>query len=169
LRTQQIAGRKAVYVAVAVAYAADPDSLKYLRRQVWRWMAGFFQNVRLHGRQLPRAKPMLALWVFLAVFEILTVPLWYAWPPLAILWWHQDPTVVLGWWFGAEFALILPPLLYAAAKRHLNPLRVISYVPFVYLNKLVNFTYAWKALVVELILVPLGLSTGLTSYQKGRA
>jgi hypothetical protein len=34
--------------------------------------------------------------------------------------------------------------------------------------KLVNIYYAWKALVVELLLVPLRLSKGLTVYEKGR-
>ncbi|MEV0119685.1 hypothetical protein AB0H77_41605 [Streptomyces sp. NPDC050844] len=32
----------------------------------------------------------------------------------------------------------------------------------------VNVCYAWKALIVELVLVPLRLSKGLTVYEKGR-
>jgi hypothetical protein len=42
-------------------------------------------------------------------------------------------------------------------------------IPFVYLTKAVNVYYAWKALIVELVLVPLRLSRGLVIYEKGRA
>jgi len=46
--TQQIAGNKAVYVAAAEAWAADPETIRYLRKQMNRWMSGFFQDqVRL--------------------------------------------------------------------------------------------------------------------------
>ena len=58
--TQQIRGYRAVYVGGAVAYAAN-QILPFLRKQVKRWMAGFFQNVRIHARMLVRHKPMLAL------------------------------------------------------------------------------------------------------------
>src|SRR4051794_16016147 len=73
--SQEIAGNKAVYVGDAVAWAADPETLTYLRKQVWRWMAGFFQNVRLHMWKLVTRKPMLAVWIALAVLEIVTAPL----------------------------------------------------------------------------------------------
>ncbi len=167
--SKQIEGRKAVYVADAVAYAADPEDFTYLRKQVWRWMAGFFQNVRLHTGSLIRHKPMLALWVLLAVWEILTVPLWYAMPFiwLLVLDWSIGTTAM--WFFGAEIALLLPPLLYGCIRRRVPILHMLASLPSLYLVKAVNFAYAWKALVVELILVPMSLSRGLHDYEKGRA
>ncbi|MFI1159645.1 hypothetical protein [Streptomyces sioyaensis] len=42
-------------------------------------------------------------------------------------------------------------------------------IPCVYATKAVNLVYAWKALIVELLLVPLHLARGLTVYEKGRA
>ncbi|GAA2468535.1 hypothetical protein GCM10010273_64760 [Streptomyces lavendulocolor] len=39
----------------------------------------------------------------------------------------------------------------------------------VYMNKMVNVLYAWKALLVELLGVPLKLTEGLVTYEKGRA
>jgi N-acetylglucosaminyltransferase len=167
--SQQIAGQRAVYVGNAVAYAADPSTMLYLRKQVWRWMSGFFQNVRVHGRELVSRKRMLGVWVFCAVWEILTVPLWYAVPFIWLFVFHWPLVVVLIWFFGAEFALVLPPLMYASVRRRVSFWHVLSCLPALYVVKAVNFAYAWKALVVELVLVPLGRSQGLHDYEKGRA
>ncbi|WP_128375359.1 glycosyltransferase family 2 protein [Streptomyces cavernae] len=167
--SKQIEGRKAVYVGDAMAWAADPSDLKYLRKQVWRWMAGFFQNVRIHSRHMVRNKPLLLLWVLIAVWDILTAPLWYAMPFVLIFGMHQSVTVTLLWWAVAELVLLTPPLLYAARRRKLPYLRVMRNLPYVYLNKMVNVWYAWRALIVELVAVPLKLTQGLCVYEKGRA
>ena len=167
--SQQIAGKRAVYVGSAVAYAADPEDFTYLRKQVWRWMAGFFQNVRIHSKDLVLRKRLLALWVFLAVWEILTVPLWYAMPLVFLFVFDWSPTTAAIWFFGAEFALLGPPLLYGAIRRRVPVLHVIACIPALYVVKAINFAYAWKALIVELVLVPLGVSQGMHDYEKGRA
>ncbi|MEU9120958.1 glycosyltransferase family 2 protein [Streptomyces sp. NPDC048506] len=167
--SQQIAGRRAVYVSDAVALAADPEDLTYLRKQVWRWMAGFCQNVRLHWGRLITHKPLLALWVLLALFEIVSAPLWWATPFLAAATTDQPLAVTVTWWVATDLLLTLPPLLYAAHRRRLRLSGVLLNVPCVYATKAVNLVYAWKALVVELLLVPLHLSRGLTVYEKGRA
>jgi len=164
----QIAGLKAMYVSDAVAWAADPETLLYLRKQVWRWMAGFFQNVRLHMWPMAVRKPMLALWVTLAVLEILLAPLWWASPVLLTLVWHVSPAHAIATWLGSELLLITPPLLYAARRRRLPVLKVLGNVPCIYPTRAVNTYYAWKGLVIELILVPLRLAKGLTVYEKGR-
>ncbi|HZR51558.1 MAG TPA: glycosyltransferase family 2 protein [Streptosporangiaceae bacterium] len=166
--SQQIMGMKAVYVSGAVAWAADPASVKFLRKQVWRWMSGFFQNVRIHWRDLLRRKRMLALWIALALVEICMAPIWWISPVLLPLVFHMSFVGVMSWWFGLETAMLLPPLLYACVRRRLNPARVLFNIPCVYFNKAFNTYYAWKALIVELVLVPLGLSNGLVIYEKGR-
>lgn len=167
--SQQIAGMRAVYVGDAVAYAADPETLTYLKKQVWRWMAGFFQNVRIHYASLLRKKKMLSLWVSLAVIEIMCAPLWYTSPVVFPLLFDVSVWTVLLWWGIAEFFVMLPPLIYACRRRQLKYHRVIFNIPAVYANKAVNIYYAWKAMVVELVLVPCGLTSGLTDYEKGRA
>jgi cellulose synthase/poly-beta-1,6-N-acetylglucosamine synthase-like glycosyltransferase len=167
--SMQIAGRRAVYVGEAVAWAADPETLTYLRKQVWRWMAGFFQNVRLHLGGLVRRKPMLAVWILLALAEVFAAPLWWATPFVLTLGMHRSVGAALTLWLGSELLLTVPPLLYAARRRRLPVLGVMANIPFVYLTKAVNVYYAWKALIVELILVPLRLSRGLVVYEKGRA
>lgn len=167
--SQQIAGKRAVYVGDAVAWAADPTTLLYLRKQMWRWMAGFFQNVRLHYLDLLRKKQMLALWVTLALVEILVAPLWYLSPIILPVFFDIQFGVVMLWWMGVETALIIPPLLYACWRRGLGYWTVLSRIPNTYLNKAVNIYYAWKAMAVELVGVPLGLTRGLVVYEKGRA
>ncbi|MFI1962809.1 glycosyltransferase family 2 protein [Streptomyces pathocidini] len=167
--SRQIEGRKAVYVGAAMAWAADPETLTYLRKQVWRWMAGFCQNVRLHTGRLVTRKPLLAVWVLLALVEILTAPLWWAAPFVAAATTPASLPSTLAWWLSAELAFTIPPLAYAAHRRKLPLARVLLNIPCVYPTKVVNLYYAWKALIVELLLVPLGLSQGLTVYEKGRA
>lgn len=166
--SQQIAGHRARYVGDAVAWAADPESLLYLRKQVWRWMAGFCQNVRIHTRALISRKPILAVWVLLAILEILTAPLWWSTPLILTLGFGRPVLPTLAWWLAAELVFTLPPLIYAARRRRLPLWRVLFDIPCVYPNKIVNLCYAWKAVVVELVLVPLKLSRGLTVYEKGR-
>lgn len=167
--SQQIAGRRAVYVGGAVAWAADPETLMYLRKQVWRWMAGFFQNVRLHLWELVLRKPVLAMWIIVAVLEIIVAPVWWVTPVLGPLALHWPVGGTLAWWLGTELGFTAPPLIYAAVRRRLPITRVLANLPCVYATKIVNLYYAWKAMVVELVLVPLGISRGLVVYEKGRA
>lgn len=167
--SKQIEGRRAVYVGDAVAWAADPTTLTYLRKQVWRWMAGFFQNVRIHAMPMVLRKPMLLLWILVALWDIVTAPLWYAMPFILTFGFHQPLWVVMVWWIGIEVVLLWMPLVYAARRRHLSYLRILRNFPYVYLNKMVNIFYAWKALLVEMIGVPLHLTVGLCTYEKGRA
>ncbi|MBA0052416.1 glycosyltransferase family 2 protein [Streptomyces sp. AJS327] len=166
--TEQIAGRRARYVSTAVAWAADPETLRYLRKQVWRWMAGYCQNVRLHTGALLRHKPILALWVLLALVEILLAPLWWSAPLILTLGYGQPALPTWSWWIGSELLLTLPPLVYAVRRRGLSLWQVLLNLPCVYPTKIVNLCYAWKALAVELVGVPLRLTRGLTVYEKGR-
>jgi hypothetical protein len=82
---------------------------------------------------------------------------------------HKSISATLAFWLGSELLFTAPPLIYAARRRKLSMLHVLMNVPFVYLTKAINVYYAWKAFVVELILVPLRLSPGLVIYEKGRA
>ncbi|MEB8336990.1 hypothetical protein [Streptomyces endophyticus] len=59
------------------------------------------------------------------------------------------------------------PLIRAARRRRLPILPVLANIPCAYATKNINPIYAWKALPVELLLVPLGLIRGLTVYEKG--
>jgi N-acetylglucosaminyltransferase len=166
--TQQIAGNKAVYVAAAEAWAADPETIRYLRKQMNRWMSGFFQNIRIHFWPAWRHKPMLAFWYSVAIAEILMLPLWWGGPLLWVYVWHDPFARTFEWWLALQLAVNIPVLMYAAVRRRVNPLSVLMNFPLVYVNGAVNSFYAWKGMIVELVLVPLGIARGLTVYEKGR-
>jgi N-acetylglucosaminyltransferase len=166
--SQQIAGNRAVYVAAAEAWAADPETIRYLRKQMNRWMSGFFQNMRIHFWPAWRHKPMLAFWYSVAIAEILMLPLWWGGPLLWVYVWHDPFVRTFEWWLGLQLAVNIPVLMYAAVRRRVNPLSVLVNFPLVYVNGAVNSFYAWKGMIVELVLVPLGIARGLTVYEKGR-
>lgn len=165
--SKQIEGRKAVYVHEAVARAADPKDAKYLSKQTWRWQVGYFQNIRLHKKDIFKKK-WLAFWVYFSVLEILIMPGWYLMPVLPFLfgmtYGHAIP-----FFFGSEFLLSAPILIYAARKRNMSVMKVLRYWPCMYANKAISIYYTWKAMICELLLVPLGLRQSFLVYEKGRA
>jgi len=163
---RQIAGGRAVYVSDAVCWAIEPATIEYMRKQTWRWMAGFVQCVRKHGMGMIRHKKMLALWTGLALFDMAISPLWWLWAAMMVVLGHLTTAALI---VGGEMMVMLPLLAYAARRHRLSLPRVVVNVPFVYINRMINNYYAWKALIVELILVPLRLSKGLTDFEKGRA
>jgi cellulose synthase/poly-beta-1,6-N-acetylglucosamine synthase-like glycosyltransferase len=164
--SQQIAGHGAAYVADAVAYAAEPTSRHFMCAQLNRWKTGYFQNVRQHGWNMVRRKPMLALWVAISLVEILLSPLMVALP----VWWMADggsPLVVAAWMASSEVLLFGPSLAYAIRKRKLSVWRVLRCWPSFYILKAFNAYYDFKAIVTELILVPLRLKKSNLVYVKG--
>lgn len=150
----QTEGWRAVHVAAAVAWVEESGELTHVRMRDWRWMVGFFQNVRIHFPEMTRRRPMLAAWILLSLVEIIIAPLWLAWPIHRI---GLDGPVWQGiaWWCGAEIALTLPPLLYVFGQRRVPLRRMLRALPRAYVMKMVNLYFAWKTLVVELLLVPL--------------
>lgn len=166
--SQQIAGRKALYIPNIVAYAAEPDSREFLCKQLNRWKSGWFQNVRIHWKDLLKSKKMLALWVALSLYEILMSPIFLAVPVLLIasglpvLW--VIALLVLG-----ELMFFYPPILYGCVKRGIPWWKPFAWYPSFFVLKLHNFYYDVKCSFVELVLVPLGLSKGLTTYVRGKA
>lgn len=166
--SQQIAGKRAVYVGDAVAYAAEPNSRKYLCEQLKRWKSGWFQNVRHHGFNLVRRKPFLALWVSLSLYEIVMSP-YMAYLPYRLVsdgvpLWLLGILLVVG-----ELLLFFPPILYGCVRRGIPWWKAFLWYPSFWVLKLHNFYYDVRCFVVELVLVPLGLSRGLTVYVRGKA
>lgn len=164
---RQIAGQRAVYISSAVARAADPENLKFMRVQMWRWMAGFFQNVRLHYWDLLRHKKMLWFWVTLAVLEIALAPFWYLIPIAPMLFGLSYQTAIT-LFIGSELVISALPLFYGALRRKVPLHIVVLSWPCLYANRLVNLVYAWKAMIYELVLVPLGLKKTFLTYKMGR-
>ena len=163
----QIAGYKAKYVPKAEAYAADPENIKYLNIQMERWMAGFYQNVRLHLFKELRHKPVLAFWMILAMLEIILIPAWYAVPVVGVAAMGWPILSVLFWYLLVETIITGLPVLYGMYRRKLG-LKTLLYIPFLWVNRIVNQYQALKQFGIEMIGVPLGLTAGLSNYKMGR-
>ena len=161
-----LSGEKAVYVPDAVVWTIDPPTGPMLGRQVNRWMSSYFQSVRLHWKEAAH-KPMLTLWVVTCFLESVLSPFYWASPVLVALVWHIPWILILWWWLGAQTVLMLPPLVYGSIKRRINPLRILASIPFLYYTRIFNTWYTTRAMVVELVLVPLGISKGMTIFEKG--
>jgi hypothetical protein len=136
-------------------------------KQLNRWKHGFFQNIRQHFPSMVRHKPMLALWVGMALFEIMFSPVIMLLPIIAVEVLHRSLLTLLFWWVGSEAVMVGIPIAVATKKRRANPWRVLMHYPSFYVLKIFNMYYDFKAMTVELILAPLGLATSLATYEKG--
>lgn len=166
--SQQIMGRKALYIPDIVAYAAEPNSREFLCKQLNRWKSGWFQNVRQHWKDLLKSKKMLALWVSLNLYEILASPILLILPILLITGGLPIPLVLAMLVIG-ELVFFYPPILYGCIKRKIPWWKPFVWYPSFFILKVHNFYYDVKCFVVELVLVPLNLSSGLTVYVRGKA
>jgi cellulose synthase/poly-beta-1,6-N-acetylglucosamine synthase-like glycosyltransferase len=166
---QHIAKRKAVYVADAVARAAEPESLKYLSKQLKRWKCGWFHGFRMQYGRLLRNRPMVALWAGLQFLETVLAPLIIVLPILMFFVWHSPALNILEWWALGDLVTFWPPVLYGCWKRKYSPLKAILSYPAWYLLKAVNFRWDMHMMVRELVLVPLGICKPFTTYERGKA
>lgn len=164
--SQQITGKRAAYVADAVAYAAEPETAHFMRVQLRRWKHGYFQNVRQHYLPMIRRKPMLALWVSLSLLEILLSPLLLVLLAVALVT-GLDPAQMGAWWAVSEALVFGPALAYAVVKRKLRPWAVLKCWPAFYVLKVFNFWYDLRGIAKELIAVPLGWTRSSLIYEKG--
>lgn len=164
--TQQIAGKRAFYVHDAIARAAEPDSLKFMATQLKRWKSGYFQNVRLHWRELVSKKKLLALWVSMQLVEMLLAPaaliLPVFWINGGLAWW-KVPLL----WVAGDFLTFWPIVLWGCHKRGYSMGKALRSYPDWMVLKALNLYYDMTRAVNELILAPLGWRSSFTVYEKG--
>jgi N-acetylglucosaminyltransferase len=163
-----IAGYRAVYVAGAECYVIDPQTPGQLSIQLWRWMSGYFQCVRLHWKEILRHKRVLVLLVLASVWDICSLPLWLAAPFVAasVLGAALVKTVLFAW-LSTDVLITLPVVLTGAIRRGVSPLWALASLPCLWVNRAFNFWYSGKAMICELVLVPLGLKSSLAVFKKG--
>ena len=160
-------GQRAVYATRAECYVMDPKTYRQLRTQVYRWMSGYMQNIRVHWREIVHGKKMLALWAALAVIDIISIPLWIASPFIAPLIFHDDVGEYFLIWLGIDLAMTMPVVFIGVARRKVNPFWALISYPCIYINRIFNAYYAIKAASIELVFVPLGWAKGLSKFHKG--
>jgi N-acetylglucosaminyltransferase len=159
-----IAGHRAVYVAGAECYVNDPRTPMQLSTQLWRWTSGYFQCVRLHWREICRHKKILALLVLASMWDIVSVPLWLATPFLLV---KSAEAPFLRMALIAEALVTVPVIVTGAFRRGFSPLWALANMPFLWVNRVFSVYYSSKAMIWELVLVPLGWKRSLAFFHKG--
>lgn len=144
----QMNGRRALFAPRAVAYVSDPDVFCFMKKQVKRWMHGYFQNVRLYLPTLWRRKPMMATWATIMLVEVILAPLWVAGGILVITRYGARGA---GGWLLFDLGLVLPWVLWQARKEF-GVWRALRWFPCLLPVRLLNLTYAFHAVVTELIM-----------------
>lgn len=162
--SQQIAGNRAVYVTDALCWVVDPPTMSVMRTQLHRWTSGFVQVLKNQMIPAIRHKPMLALFGAVSLFEILIAPLFLI---LAVFASVSVSPVSLAGWFAIDFLITVPVFLYAAVKRKIKWWHVLINVPCAYVNRWLSIYYGLRAVAVELVGVPLGITKGCTTFEKG--
>jgi cellulose synthase/poly-beta-1,6-N-acetylglucosamine synthase-like glycosyltransferase len=163
---QHSLGRRAVYVPAAVARAAEPDTLAFLRTQLKRWKSGHAQSVRRHFRRLVRRRPLVALWISLQAFEIALSPLVLL-APFILVAMHRPLLGILPWLVIGEAVTLWVPVAYGCRKRGYPIHKAIASYPAWIALKVVNFEADMRYWLPEMVLVPLGLRKPFTTYEKG--
>ena len=163
-----LAGYKAVYVGGAECYVNDPRTPRQLKTQLWRWMSGYFQCARLHWKEILHHKKVLVLLVSATVWDILSLPIMLA-APFVLAEVDRAPLVKLlvVAWLSSEILITMPLAMIGAMRRGLNPLWALVNWPFLWFNRAFACYYSTKAMITELILVPLGWSKSMAEFHKG--
>jgi biofilm PGA synthesis N-glycosyltransferase PgaC len=133
------------YASRAICYPVEPPNLTFMRRQLIRWSHGFVQNVRLHGRQI-LGVPMLRAFVIIALLDAMLGGLLYllVTPLLAMTHGFR----YLGALYLADCLLMAGPVLWKGHR--LGLLRqTLASLPFLYVLRLMNLYYFWRALILE--------------------
>jgi len=165
-----VRGHKTAYVADAECYVVDPKNSAQLKAQLWRWMSGYMQCVRIYWKQIIRRKRILALLLLVSLWDVFSLPL------LAVSPFLFEPSGVGAEriieyaaiaWFSSDLLITLPVVLYGAHRRgHGIPWGLINF-PLIWVTRTYNLWYTTKGLIWELFLVPLGWKTSLAHWVKG--
>lgn len=162
-----LAGRKAVYVPGAECYAIDPKTTAQLQTQLWRWMSGYFQCLRLHWREIIRHKKLLGLLAVLSVIDLLSLPLWLATPFAVTGSGREIAETALLSLVGTDLLISLPVVLVGAARRKISIWWTLASFPCIWVLRAFNTYYFTKAMIWELALVPCEWKTSLAVFKKG--
>ena len=163
-----LAGWRAVYVAGAECYVIDPMTAKQLKTQLWRWLSGYFQVIRLHWKGMIRRKKVLALIVLAAIWDMASMPLWIVTPivtaPAIGAEMARNILIAL---FATDLLITAPVVILGAVRRGISPFWALANLPLLWVNRVFNAWYNAKAMLYELVLVPLGLKQSLAVFKKG--
>ena len=165
-----VAGWKTAYVAEAECYVVDPRNAAQLKAQLWRWLAGYYNSIRIYWKPLVKTRRILALLLLASMWDVFALPLLIAAPFLfepSGVGAEKITEYVAVAWLSSDLLITLPTVLYGARKRKISVWWALVNFPLIWVNRPFNLYYSAKALIWELVLVPLGLKKSLGVWIKG--
>lgn len=159
--SQHRLGNRAEYVNDAVAYAAEPETMRFMRTQLKRWKSGHAQSVRKHLPGLVRRRPMVAFWLFLQAWEVAILPLIVVLPFLAIQ--HHVATRLVLWAVVGELVTFWGPVLVGCRARGFPVHRAFLAYPSWWALKALNLEADLRHWVPEVLC----LRKPFSVYEKG--
>jgi len=165
-----VAGWKTAYVPEAECYVVDPRNAAQLKAQLWRWLAGYYNSIRIYWKPLVKTRRILALLLLASMWDVFALPLLIAAPFLfepSGVGAEKITEYVAVAWLSSDLLITLPTVLYGARKRKISVWWALVNFPLIWVNRPFNLYYSAKALIWELVLVPLGLKKSLGVWIKG--
>ncbi len=146
------------FMAEAVCYPIEPQTYRFLKRQLRRWSHGFVQNVRLHWRGLLEI-PFLRSAVAVACWDAIVASIVYLMllPAIALL--LGNPYILLGYVIDVP-AIVVPVIAGAWPRREVG--RALVSVPCFFILRTVNAVFFLKAVWSEVV-----RNKRLRTYEKG--
>ncbi|MDR7417447.1 MAG: glycosyltransferase family 2 protein [Armatimonadota bacterium] len=160
-----MSGGKATFVEGAICYPVDPRTWPIYFKQVDRWVRAFFQNLMLFSHRLHR-KPMLAVFIWLGVFEAFLFPaalVATAYTVLTATLFERD-VAWISWLAGltlVDAALVTAFAIRGGIRARCLPV-VLRSVHLYFLLRMVNAGLWWRGFILEVL-----LGRRLTVWSKG--
>ncbi len=139
-------GWKVRFVPEALCYPIEPNSFKFLSRQLRRWSCGFVQTVMVHWREVLHV-PFLRMMVAIGLWDATLASLAFllVLPILAVT---VSPLFLLGYFI--DLPAVLVPVMVQAWKRG-EVLKALASLPGFFVMRFVNAYYTLNAVWRELI------------------
>jgi len=160
-----ISGDGASFVPEAVCYPVEPPTWDIYRKQVDRWSRSFFQNFKIFWRKFHR-RPMLAVFIWTAIFEALIFPLSIIMTAYVIYLAFNDAFQMKWLWsfvgsLGVDLFLVIIFTLIGGVRTGNTSIGLRS-IPCYYVLRFINIGFWWRSLYLELI-----RKEKLSTWQKG--
>lgn len=140
-------GWKVRFVPEAMCYPIEPNSFKFLSRQLRRWSCGFVQTVMVHWKEILHV-PFLRMMVAIGLWDATLASLAFL-LVLPILSIAVSPLFLLGYFI--DLPAVLVPVMAQAWKRG-EVLKALASLPGFFVMRFVNAYYTLNAVWRELII-----------------
>ncbi|HVL91347.1 MAG TPA: glycosyltransferase family 2 protein [Actinomycetota bacterium] len=134
------------YTPEAISYTVEPPNWQIYKAQMRRWAGALFQTLPYHVKRLHK-KPSLALVVGAAMWDVVTVPIFFVSTAVMIATGHARASAMIGLWAAAAMTVTLVASISVIGVR-----RTLKSFPASLLMLWTNLYFFFEALVREWVL-----------------